>query len=90
MDIKTIVSRAKTEITMLAGLFDNTDEAISAGLKELVDHVGSLAATLKARRKAAEDQYASYLKRVEDNKAEVLAKEGKLPPPITASLGLPA
>ena len=79
---------AKRAIQFIATKYDETDDVIHNALAELVKEAGDASTNLAANRKAAEAAHAAYLKRVEDNKAAVLATNGVLPPPMNASIGL--
>ena len=88
MDVNARIEQAKKFITNIATKYDETDDVIHAALADIVKFAGEASAAVAVKRKEAEDAYAAYLKRVEDNKAAVLAKDGKLPEPMNASLGL--
>jgi len=86
MDMVDRIAQSKRGITFIATKFDETNDAIAAAPTELATFIGTEANAIAARRKAYEDKVAAAKKAVEENKAAVLAKDGKLPEPITANL----
>jgi hypothetical protein len=88
MNVEERVAQAKLFIRNIATKYDETDDVIHAALADIVKFAGESSATVTDKRAEAEASYAAYLKRVEDNKAAVLATTGKLPEPMNASIGL--
>ena len=88
MDMQDRVSQTLRCIAFISTAYDYTDEVLLAALGGLKTQIESDIAGLPAARAVAEASHAAYLKRVEDNKAAALAKDGKLPEPTTASFGL--
>jgi hypothetical protein len=90
MNLNERVEMVKRYSTFIATKFDETDEAITSALAEVVKFIGSEADSIVARRKAYDESTASYAKRNAELRAGVVATGGTVPAPINAEISTKA